>query len=150
MSHLSRSAANIARNLASDRKPSPEDLALERRLSLLKKTGGVEPGYIARYKETDVIRQAVRGVKQTADVHEATRANPRKVYSGAKSKVAGNIRSVNRANARKWYGYPGEPGVRHGDGTVSATQLEAVDQLRSQSKKLDELLKSAQYHPITV
>jgi len=98
---------NIARNLASDRKPSPEDLALERRLSLLKKTDGVKQDYIQKYKETDVIRQAVRGVQFTADVHEATRANPRKVYSGAKSKVAGNIRSVNRANTRKRYGYPG-------------------------------------------
>ena len=60
-------------------------------------------------------------MKKNADVHEAARVNPQKVYSGAKSKVARNIKSANRANARRHYGYPGQPGYRHADGTISAT-----------------------------
>ena len=45
----------------------------------------------------------MKGVKKDYDVKAVTRKSPRKVYSGAKSKVARNIKSANKANTRKYY-----------------------------------------------
>ena len=45
----------------------------------------------------------MKGVRKDYDVKAVTRTSPRKVYSGTKSKVARNIKSVNKANARKYY-----------------------------------------------
>ena len=45
----------------------------------------------------------MKGVRKDFDVKAVTRTSPRKVYSGTKSKVARNIKSVNKANARKYY-----------------------------------------------
>ena len=45
----------------------------------------------------------MKGVRKDYDVKAVTRTSPRKVYSGAKSKVARNIKSVNKANAKKYY-----------------------------------------------
>ena len=40
----------------------------------------------------------MKDVKSKASVNEAARHSPKKVYSGVKSKVAGNMRSITRAN----------------------------------------------------
>ena len=45
----------------------------------------------------------MKGVRKDYDVKAVTRTSPRKLYSGTKSKVARNIKSVNKANAKKYY-----------------------------------------------
>lgn len=44
----------------------------------------------------------MRGVRKTAAVREVTRVSPQKIYGGVKSKVAGNMKSINRANKNKY------------------------------------------------
>ncbi len=72
------------------------DLPLDRRLSLLKKSDGVTEEHVEEYKKHEVIRSALAGVKRTADIHAATRASPQKLYSAVKSKVAANVKTINK------------------------------------------------------
>lgn len=49
----------------------------------------------------DVVGMALQGVRANADAHNAARKSPKKIYSGVKSKVAGNIKSIKKAQVKK-------------------------------------------------
>ena len=49
----------------------------------------------------DILRKSLADVRAKAQVQGIVRNSPQKVYSVVKSKVAGNIKSINKSNARK-------------------------------------------------
>ena len=95
---MDTSAQKIARKMANAGQGEGE-LALGKRLSLLRKTTGVDEYDLDQYEKTDIIRQQIQAVRDKANVANVTRQSPRKVYAGAKSKVGANIKTVNKANA---------------------------------------------------
>lgn len=52
------------------------------------------------YRQTEVIRSAIAGVRKTAAVHQVARLNPKALYSGVKSKIAGNVKSIKKSQNR--------------------------------------------------
>ena len=52
------------------------------------------------YRRTEVIRTAIEGVRKNAAVNQVTRLSPKKIYSGVKSKVAGNVKSIKKTQKR--------------------------------------------------
>ena len=72
----------------------------DRRLSLLKKSSGMNEDYIEEYKKGEVIRNAIAGVRKTAAVNEAARLSPKKLYGGVRSKIAGNVKSIKKTQKR--------------------------------------------------
>ncbi len=67
---------------------SPDDLSFEKRISLLRKTTGVQEDDVEEYKNTEVLRNAMQGVRNNALVNEAARISPKKLYGQVKSRVA--------------------------------------------------------------
>ena len=59
---------------------SSEDLTLEKRISLLRKTTGVVEDDVEQYRNTEVLRSAMQGVRNNAMVNEAARISPKKLY----------------------------------------------------------------------
>lgn len=92
-----KSPTRIAQQIAEQKQ---NDLALERRVSLLRKTTGVKDEDIAEYEKSEIIRKAIRDVKKNAAVKEVTRLSPKRLYSGVKSKVGGNMRSIRKSQNR--------------------------------------------------
>ena len=95
---MRKSAQKIAKELAAEREL--EEMDLNSRLTLLKQTTGVREDDVAEYERNEILRRAISGVKKNAAVYEAARLSPKKIYSGVKSKVAGNIRSINKSKQR--------------------------------------------------
>ena len=58
-----------------------DDLTLEKRISLLRKTTGVNDDDVEEYRNTEVLRNAMQGVKNNALVNEVARVSPKKLYS---------------------------------------------------------------------
>ena len=79
---------------------SQEELTLEKRISLLRKTTGVQEDDVEEYKKTEVLRNAMQGVRNNAMVNEVARVSPKKLYGQVKSRVAGNMRSIKKAKNR--------------------------------------------------
>jgi len=48
----------------------------------------------------DALGMALKGVRADAEAHRQARKSPQKIYSGVKSKVAGNIKSIKRAQTK--------------------------------------------------
>ena len=48
----------------------------------------------------DVVNMALQGVRANAEAHKQARKSPQKIYSGVKSKVAGNIKSIKKAKTK--------------------------------------------------
>ena len=94
---MDNSAQKIAKKMAKAGQ-GEGDLALAKRLSILRKTTGVDEYDLDQYEKTDIIRQQIQAVRDKANVANVTRQSPRKVYAGAKSKVSANIKTVNKAN----------------------------------------------------
>ena len=72
-------------------------MSAQERLTILKQTSGVREEDVHDYQKTEVIRAAIKGVKKNASINEAARLNPKLLYSGVKSKVAGNKKSINKS-----------------------------------------------------
>jgi hypothetical protein len=45
----------------------------------------------------NVISLAMQGVRKSAAVNEVARLSPKKIYSGVKSKVGGNMKSIRKS-----------------------------------------------------
>jgi hypothetical protein len=61
---------------------------------------GIESSSPAKQDMGDVVNLALQGVRANADAHNAARKSPKKIYSGVRSKVAGNIKSIKKAQTR--------------------------------------------------
>lgn len=48
----------------------------------------------------DIVQNSLYGVQDNARVQQMARNSPKKVYSGVKSKVAGNMRSIKKSQTR--------------------------------------------------
>lgn len=90
------SAQKVAKAIAESH--TIEEPNLQRRMSMLKKTDGVQDYDLRKYEQTEILRQSMKEVRSKANVTEAARHSPKKVYSGVKSKIAGNMRSITRTN----------------------------------------------------
>ena len=58
---------------------------------------GARESELLDYERSEVIRQSLQDVKKNAIAQQITRVSPKKLYSGVKSKVAANRRSIERA-----------------------------------------------------
>lgn len=56
---------------------------------------GAEPESEPKFKS--VVDLALQGIRANADAQNQARKSPKKIYSGVKSKVAGNIKSIKKA-----------------------------------------------------
>ena len=75
-------------------------MSAEQRLNLLRRSTGIREEDVEEYKKTEVLRSAIQGVRKTAAVHQVARQSPKKLYSGVKSKVGGNIKSIKKTQKR--------------------------------------------------
>jgi hypothetical protein len=84
---------------------------------------------VEEYKQSEILRSAIQGVKKTAAINEATRISPKKLYSAVRSRVAANIRSQKKANtravfaasARKRAGEEQQPDGPYFDNTIKSS-----------------------------
>jgi hypothetical protein len=51
-------------------------------------------------EKPNILNLALAGVRANAEAHNIARKSPEKIYSGVKSKVAGNIKSIKKAQTR--------------------------------------------------
>lgn len=72
------------------------EVPYDERLQLLRQSTGVKEEHVKEYQKSEVIRNAIAGVRRAAAVHQAARTSPNKLYKGVKSKVARNVKTVNR------------------------------------------------------
>jgi hypothetical protein len=78
--------------------PTLEDMMpLEKRVTMLMDDPNVSDKQIQEYKDTELLRRSVTDVKMRAATDAARRKSPDKSYSGVKSKVAGNMKSIKKA-----------------------------------------------------
>jgi len=80
---------------------SIEGLDLKKRLSLLRRSTGIEEDHVREYQRLDILRQSINKVKKDADVNHKLRKNPKSLYGNVKSKVSANIKSANKANKKR-------------------------------------------------
>ena len=71
----------------SSRSPQLSDRLIE-----LQKNGAGKDE-IEEYKRFELIRQSIQDVKRNAIANQVARVSPKKLYSGVKSKVAGNMKA---------------------------------------------------------
>jgi len=94
---MSRSPQKLAQEFA---KGLQQQMSAEQRLNLLRRSTGIREEDVEDYRKTEVLRSAIDGVRKTAAVHQVTRTSPKKIYSGVKSKVSGNIKSIKKSQKR--------------------------------------------------
>ena len=84
---------SVAKKLA--QRQGAEDYSVEQYLAI-KNT----PSQVKRLNQTEVIRKSLGRVRAGEAVTDVIHKSPRRVYSGVKSKVAGNIKTQNRVSAK--------------------------------------------------
>ena len=62
--------------------------------------------HIEEYQRTEIIRRSVNDVRRRAKEQEEKRKMRHKAYSGVKSKIAGNMKVIDRTNQGKGYVNP--------------------------------------------
>lgn len=68
-------------------------------LSLSK--GGLRKSELVNISQTEILRKSIADVKRKSNIQNVVRQSPRRVYSGVKSKVAGNLKTEAKVNMRK-------------------------------------------------
>ena len=94
---MSRSPKKIAKDLARQ-KSNP---TFDERMALLRRSTGIKEEHVQEYQKTEIIRNAIQGVRSHAAVNEVARTSPKKLYSGVRSKVAGNVKSIKKSQKRE-------------------------------------------------
>jgi hypothetical protein len=117
------SPSKIANDLANEymRTTSP---SFEQRLSTLKRTTGVRPEDVEEYRKTEILRRAREEVQRIATKNSITRLSPKRLYSGVKSKVAGNLASQKKA-VQSRPSVPTKSSMSQPKEFLSATQLKS-------------------------
>jgi hypothetical protein len=63
---------------------------------------GAHQDELEEYKRVELIRQSIKDVKKNAIANQVARISPKKLYSGVKSKIAGNLKSSQRSHRNKY------------------------------------------------
>lgn len=72
-------------------------IPLNERVQLMKQDSRVNDDEVTEYMKTEIIRKSVNDVKARAEQEAARRQSPIKTYSKVKSKIAGNMKSQQKA-----------------------------------------------------
>jgi len=67
---------------------------------------GVTQQELETYSKNEVIKRCIGDVRERADHQKEVRMSPRKFYGGVKSKVAGNMNTINNSRKTKRLGEP--------------------------------------------
>ena len=76
-------------------------MTLQKRLSMLRRTTGIDEDHVKEYQKLEVLRQSINKVKQDAEVHNKLRKNPKAAYGNVKSRVGANIKSQKKTNKER-------------------------------------------------
>ena len=90
---MQKKPLSVAKKLA--QRQGADDYSVEQYLAI-KNT----PSQVKRLNQTEVIRKSLGRVRAGEAVTDVIRKSPRRVYSGVKSKVAGNIKTQNRVSTK--------------------------------------------------